>query len=227
MQKRILPFVAVTALVSLGSLGASVVAEDKIKEPAVPMQITKEMPSVEKLPAENPPKKETNESEEALTAWVHKMMTSLAREKHDDELWKEIARDIAVVSLSESPQNPSKVASALTSLAFHEGRFRSYVDEQKCNDRTWRKTKEGRKTMLSGGDCDGGYAYSLWQIHPWEAKVTGPQLKDRRFAAKTAYGFIRRGGWCGYSGEPGPCPKADTRREVAVNYLKKHPFVLP
>lgn len=230
MQNRILQFVAVASLVSIGSLGASVVASEN-KEPQV-MEVKTvapledEEPKVEEQTRE-PVRETPSVEEEALTQWVHKMMTSLAKEKHDDEYWQSIARDIAIVSLAEMPKNPGKVASALTSLAFHEGRFRPYVDAQLCNDKAWRKTKEGRNLMLRGGDCDGGYAYTLWQIHPWEVRLTGLSLKDRKSAAKVAWQFIQRGGWCGYTGEQEPCTKADSRRTVAVNYLAKHPVVLP
>lgn len=170
----------------------------------------------------------SSEKTDALGAWVLTMINKLAPEKHNEDFRHEIASDIATVSLSESPEAPAKAASVLVSLAFHEGRFREYVDSGLCNDKAWRKSKEGKATMLNGGDCDGGYAYSLWQIHPYESKITGKDLiRERRTAARVAWNYIKKNGWCGYSGEGfGQCPKAETRRLVAANYLAKHPFSL-
>jgi hypothetical protein len=53
----------------------------------------------------------------------------------------------------------------LMSLAFHEGRFRQYVDKGWCNDPVWRKSAEGIR-MMRAGPCDGGHAYTIFQIHP-------------------------------------------------------------
>lgn len=227
MQIRIQLFavVTLTAMIAVGFTVARSASPSPLVAVASTMPVI-QAPSIQEAPT-TPPEEPapTYAKKEALTAWVLEMMTRLAPEKHDAAFWHDIAADIAQVSLAESPDNPAKSASVLTSLAFHEGRFRAYVDSGQCNDRAWRKSKEGQKTMANGGDCDGGYAYSLWQIHPWEATITGPDLiRERRTAARVAWLYIKRNGFCGYSGEGNDCPKARIRQEVAQRYLAKHPF---
>ena len=107
---------------------------------------------------------------------------------------------------------------------------------------------------LAAGDCDGGRAYSLWQIHGGGGLVLlasggyvsrgqagseqdGSQLvtaqdliTDRKIAAKTALHMIRvsvkqSGGLCGYTGERGECPKAKARLEKAKSYLRARPYL--
>jgi len=150
-------------------------------------------------------------------AYVYGAMTSWASESHDETLWRGIAADIASTTAS-APE-----ALLLASLAFHEGRFRAYVDEQQCNDPIWRASRDGRIAMASGGDCDGGWAYSLWQIHPLDARTTARELRDRRAAARIALTIARRGP-CAYTGESGPCPKGETRWRVVRAYSAAHPF---
>jgi len=159
----------------------------------------------------------TREHDDRLAAYVYGAMTSWASESHDETLWRGIAADIASTTAS-APE-----ALLLASLAFHEGRFRAYVDEQQCNDPIWRASRDGRIAMASGGDCDGGWAYSLWQIHPLDARTTARELRDRRAAARIALTIARRGP-CAYTGESGPCPKGETRWRVVRAYSAAHPF---
>jgi hypothetical protein len=67
----------------------------------------------------------------------------------------------------ESVDDVPKAGLILMSLAFNESRFRAYVDDGRCNDTTWRKSPLGRR-LLKLGSCDGGIAYSLFQIHVYE-----------------------------------------------------------
>lgn len=140
----------------------------------------------------------------------------------------------------------------LASLAYWEGsRFADYADRSLCTDKTWRASKEGRRFMHLGGDCDGGHAFSLWQIHPIEAKDAkgshidgvcdrehvGPGMYDgvdginRYGAARCALELAResiatRGNLMQYTGEIGYVhPKADERLEFARAAIKKHPWL--
>lgn len=83
----------------------------------------------------------------------------------------EIARDIAMVALSEprawDKSDGSREALVLASIAFFEGRYRDYLEQ--CNDSAWVKTKEARALFLLG-DCDGGLsgyaqAVGIFQVH--------------------------------------------------------------
>jgi hypothetical protein len=160
-----------------------------------------------------------------------------------------VARDIANVASDASEQpiwgddvTRAKTAIVLTALAFFESRFWRFVDEGICNGRD-----SSRVRAL--GNCDGGYAYSLWQIHPEDGLVlvgdgwahardvrgvreviTGKMLiADRTLAARVALHIARRSiragaGLCQYTGELGPCPKGNTRLGFALRWVARHPF---
>jgi hypothetical protein len=135
----------------------------------------------------------------------------------------------------------------LATLAYWEGaRFAAYVDDGRCNDwmaeamrnpirRPDSKTHvatifpnyaaipaEGR-TLIHYGDCDGGHAYSLWQVWP-KGEFTAEKLRTRRDAARAALliaraSFKLRGNLSGYTGESAKVhPKADEREQFARRY---------
>jgi hypothetical protein len=136
-------------------------------------------------------------------------------------------------------------------VAFFETRYRGYVDSGKCNDPTWRKSKEAG-ILLALGTCDGSHAYSAWQIHcrngmylTWDADeyssvrlrsdavLVNPKgiLEDRRLAITGALHMLRKAvrrtrDLRDYSGEPSDYhPKADVRLALAVDYEKAHPYM--
>ena len=83
-------------------------------------------------------------------------------------LQESIANDIVRTTLD--PGEPAlfvgdikhvKTAMLLASVESHEGHGFSYVDKGLCNDPAQRSNP-----ILNNGDCDGGKAYSLFQIHP-------------------------------------------------------------
>jgi hypothetical protein len=87
--------------------------------------------------------------------------------------YEDIAHDIATVVLdpTEPPMwkddsTKARTATMMVSIGFHETSFLAYVDDGRCNDRKWRASEEGRKTMGWSGFCDGGLAHSIWQVHP-------------------------------------------------------------
>jgi hypothetical protein len=172
-------------------------------------------------------------------------MTAWAKPDQKSASYADIARDIVEVS------GEPKMAITMASLAFWESRFWKHVDDGGCNTRR----KEIRALMSVTGDCDGGIAWSLWQIHafgvvltpdgewkyawddhanPGQKSLTGADLiADRKLAARVAMAMVRKslrlsgGTLCGYSGEPGPCPKAAQRQQFAESWLRKHPFAAP
>lgn len=197
---------------------------------------------------------------DAMEAHVLKMMKTWAPARsmpnHDISHYPFIARDITDVVLSEPPLWPGdtdrwRTAVLLTTMAFWEGHFWVHVDDGSCNDGVWRKTKAGVTRMATTGDCDGGWAVSLWQIHPeggivltddggwkhlWDApgsKAIGSKemLADRRLAARVALHMLRKslrmsGGLVGYTGEGScPCPKAQARLAASESWWHKHPLM--
>jgi hypothetical protein len=130
----------------------------------------------------------------------------------------------------------------LAAIAYYEGsRFSAYVDDGRCNDKAWRKDPANARTMKLGGDCDGGHAHSLWQIHAIKAvrgsadhleAICGIEHIDGRFeAARCALEIARRsmserGNLSWYAGESAYVhPKADERLKFARKAVHEHPFV--
>lgn len=77
----------------------------------------------------------------------------------------EMSRQVAeVLTRSDEPPVGSSAQTGLTlmSLAFNETRYRVYVDAGWCNDATWRHS---HPRELALGNCDGGIAFSVFQIH--------------------------------------------------------------
>ena len=161
-----------------------------------------------------------------------------------------VAEDVASVVSDESEpvvwkQGAVMSGLVLASLAVMEGGISGYVDSGECNNRKWR---EKNRSVLAAGDCDGGRAYSLWQIHAGTGLVlvagggyayrgqadgqlvTGQNMiDDRKVAARAALHILRSsvrrgGGLCEYTGEKGQCPKAKMRLEKAERYLRAHPY---
>jgi hypothetical protein len=135
----------------------------------------------------------------------------------------------------------------LMSIALNECRFRGFVDDGRCNDPAWRKTRQAGQ-LLKYGTCDSGRAFSMWQIWPttpeeeqvfragWasEAKRTPD---DAAVPHDTRLFFIRKakalvdaslaidGTLRRYSGETdAEAPKAFTRLRMAEVYAAAHPF---
>jgi hypothetical protein len=170
--------------------------------------------------------------------------------------YADIAEDIAAVVLENPSPTPDQDAAMLATLGYFEGaRYALYVDSGECNDRDWRKygveEEEGtfhkshergltfstsiwtsEELMHVGGDCDGGYARGLGQVHGgWmmdKTWVTLERLADRRFMFRAMLWLARADvSLCAYAGENPAfgCPKATLRLEFARRAIAKHPFV--
>jgi len=198
------------------------------------------------------------EVEERLAAHVLEAMRSWVKESKATVPFTELAGDIAHVALREQPafegdESRARTAILLAAVADYEGsHFREYVDAQRCNDSAWRA--KNAVTMMQG-DCDGGIAVSLWQVHydcggialyddarEWSygcssrdgaVPVTREAVRgNRRLAARIALHMMRKSlrakaGLCQFTGELGPCPKGDERLEHARSWSSKHPFTDP
>jgi hypothetical protein len=184
---------------------------------------------------------------EAMRAWAP---SSTIAQTHSTEAYPSIASDLVDVALDPGEPtlwaddaNKTRTATLLATVAYFEGHFWPYVEAGVCND-----PKRRSDPVLRNGGCDGGAAYSLWQIHPvhrmvllddglW-GRATGDDdrvingdklLADRKLAARTALHFLRAsirrdGTLCEYTGERRPvCPKADRRLSFAREWVKLHP----
>jgi hypothetical protein len=97
------------------------------------------------------------------------------------------ASDIVTVARSEEPlfegdADRSRSAVLVATVAFFESGFAEYVDKGECNDWDWKHPKvtgpdavpadeiRRRRALLAAGPCDGGLAYSDWQIHPFDSR---------------------------------------------------------
>lgn len=172
----------------------------------------------------------------AMMAWVplgnhyerdaagHFLRTALGFVQEDQqkvrERYEQTASDI--VDIAFDPGNPAifagtdgrlKTALQLAALASFEGGFNDWVDDGSCNTPEFQKHAKAQHRV----ECDGGAAFSIWQIHPEagyiikdgeltlaryvpreyvaahaEDVVTGPKLvAQRRLAALVAYYLVR------------------------------------
>ncbi len=183
-----------------------------------------------------------------LVAYVNKAMQSW-RPSRDDVFYTSVAYDIATVAFENPPAfakdlDKSQSAILLAAVAFWESGYARWVDDGLCN-----RPDELRERKLGwSGACDGGIAVSLWQVHPengivltqdggWHLRTSSDvdyiaresMLASRRTSARVALAIMRQslrngGGLCQYSGEVGPCPKADVRLNCARNWIASHPY---
>ena len=109
---------------------------------------------------------------EQLANYLLDAMNASAPADEFSASYESVSHDIAEVALD--PTEPpiwkedltrARTATMMLSIAFWESRFRSFVDEGKCNDPAWRASPEGQETMRKWGTCDQKLARSLWQIH--------------------------------------------------------------
>jgi hypothetical protein len=160
----------------------------------------------------------------AMLAWAptsnHAMYD--ANQQVTRDRYNSIATDIAAVAMDpaepplfEGENGRVETALVLLSVAFWESGFAARVDDGHCRP----------------GECDGGLAVSLWQIHPDEGIVMDgdvytyarnrssewrdehaseilhrSDLRDRKTAARVAlhimrYSMQRGAGLCNYTGE--------------------------
>jgi hypothetical protein len=96
------------------------------------------------------------------------------------ERYGSIAADVGAVAEELEPKSPRRAAVLLVALAFMEGGLAADVDTGPCY-----------RPLLSSPRCDGGAAFSLWQIRLGAGSTsegwTGADLQgDRRKAARVA-----------------------------------------
>jgi hypothetical protein len=182
-----------------------------------------------------------------LAAYVMEIMNSWPKASIPAADYASVAEDITSACLVNPSSDPHEDAVVLAALAYWEGaRFASYVDECLCNDPGWREEGfddsphvRGKASFTAGhlmhigGDCDGGRARSLWQIHADGIQLDGQPVlgadlcASREHAAWVALRLARKDPTlCSYSGEDpaSGCPKAEQRVTFAKRALASHPF---
>jgi hypothetical protein len=133
---------------------------------STPTEITQDQPAVsdEKI-------KEKARFDE-FTAYIQEAMNSATTPDQYSVDYDQVANDLATVVLD--PEEPAfwkndktkaRTAIMMVGIAYHETNYRAYVDDGRCNDPEWRKSEEGAKMMRISGNCDGGIAHSMWQVH--------------------------------------------------------------
>lgn len=137
-------------------------------------------------------------------------------------------------------RDSAKVA-LLAGVGYWEGaRYAANVDNCDCNSAAWRADPANAPLIHITGNCDGGRAWSIFQVWPRvgdasESPINVSCSKDmvavRSTAARCALQILRMsmmgtGDLTGYTGESpmGDHPKATIRLEFARKALKKHPF---
>lgn len=120
----------------------------------------------------------------AMTAWVPVRNLTAWGESKEDVLarYESIANDVASVALD--PDEPpvftgaagrTKTALLVMSVASFEGGFQKFVDDGECND--------SRFSADRRGGCDGGRAYTIWQLHAREFGGGFVLLSDGRLSS--------------------------------------------
>jgi hypothetical protein len=177
-----------------------------------------------------------------LAIYIATVLSTIAPHQMHETRRIAIATDIATVVLSEprafdGDADGQQTALLLVSIAHYEtGRsWASWVDDGRCNDEAWRTSHKLWMTEHATGkvhDCDGGNAYSMWQIHvPGDSHEAGMALvRDRKAAIRAALAIARASiqagvGLCHYSGEAFPhCRLANARLQTARSWVTRFPY---
>jgi len=107
-----------------------------------------------------------------LHGYVFDAMNAAVKPDQYSVSYDDVSRDIVTVVLdpNEPPiwrndKTKARTNIMMVSIAYHETNFRAYVDDGRCNSTKWRNSDEGVKFMKISGNCDGGIAHSMWQVH--------------------------------------------------------------
>jgi hypothetical protein len=183
---------------------------------------------------------------EAMTTWTPVRYHAPKTEADVRAYYMTIAMQVVTVARDESAlfkddDDRVRTSTQIVALGAYEGNFISWVDDGSCNDSVWRNK---HTDLLRAGDCDGGHAWSTWQIHvnqgitltadglfTYDAKGwQGLDLaKDRLKPIRVAIHIVRAsfkstGSLRGYTGEGKDTPKAIARTKRARDWLVEHPF---
>lgn len=184
----------------------------------------------------------------AMTAWMP--ITSHAHSEAPEVTearYEQIAADIAEVALDpdEAPlfageDGRVKTALLLLSVAYHESRFRGDVDAGRCKPYECDHGKAFSLWQLHPEDGlvfdDDVFTFARNRPTTWRQEhageiFDGPALvRDRKLAARMALHMLRYSmknahSLAIYTGEGHNGPQARMRMELALSYVRQHPFV--
>jgi len=241
MRNLLISLVALCALLLVAAVPMALRPEPVLTLSAaatdVPAAILAPAPAI---PADLPVDSAGGELHEEMKQYVLWVMGGWTRAVPSEPVasYDDIADDIA-----SAANGNAEDAVLLAGLGYFEGaRYAAYVDGYGCNNAEWRKSDEGRRLMRVWGDCDGGRANSIWQVHPIVDRSTslyslcrfeligpmGCRFNAARCALAIAHASMQAtGDLSGYTGEPmfaGGHPKADQRLAFVRAAIAKHPW---
>lgn len=170
-----------------------------------------------------------------LALYLVAVLATIVPRMHGDRR-ESIATDIATVVLEgqrafDDDATGQQTGLLATSLAHYEtGRsWASWIDDGSCNEPAWRAR---HADLLRAGDCDGGHAWGMWQVHvPGDSVTLGKALvADRKAGIRAALAIATASlqahvGLCQYSGEHYPhCRLAELRLWTARKWVSLFPF---
>jgi hypothetical protein len=164
-----------------------------------------------------------------LTAMKKWATNAGAKPSHLDEIANTISEVVLENPRTWHNSNGGREAILMASIAFYESGFADYVDEMKCNDKKWRASSDGKSAMRNG-DCDGGIAWGVWQVHMLSRKVKREDI-TRKLIATHAYRIARGSiisgkGLLYYVGGEGPyrAKIAKQRTDLTDTYYAANPY---
>jgi len=106
----------------------------------------------------------------------------LARYEKTAEQIVDVAYDDANPPMFLGDDGRLKTALELASVASFEGGFNKWVDDGTCNTKPFQDRAKQQNRM----ECDGGSAWSIWQIHLYNFVIKDGTLVQARFLVQSA-----------------------------------------
>lgn len=119
-------------------------------------------------------------------SWLHDKSGLYLKEDETDvrQRYESIADDIVDVAYDDAlkplftgEEGRLKTALMLTAMPSLEGGFHKWVDDGTCNTRTFQTHMQAQGKM----ECDGGLAWSLWQLHMYNYVIKDGMLTQAQY----------------------------------------------
>ena len=98
-----------------------------------------------------------------------------ARQRYEDIAMNivDVAFDYTLPSVFPGPDGDIRMALLLASIGSLEGGYHEWVGNGDCNKKDW-----------EGGGCDGGHAFTIFQIHVYDYMIKDDALTQARYVDK-------------------------------------------